>query len=222
MILIAPSRRVRAEPPLPRDVETKLLLGQDPEQPTIPPPPRVEHPAPVQRRTSSPRSAGSAPSSRAPAQALTRGRRELTRSRTAGGPGSTPRRRPSRRPGPIRRARLSRSISTASVDLVAGPDHAPEAHVLDAAEQRQLSRVALVAEHRDRAGLRERLELQHAGKHRVARESGRRGTPRRRSRGSAPGPTTPGSYASTASTNRNGGRCGRSATSCVGVVGHAS
>jgi hypothetical protein len=44
MILIAPSRRVRAEPPLARDVETKLLLGQDPEQPTIPPPPRVEHP----------------------------------------------------------------------------------------------------------------------------------------------------------------------------------
>jgi hypothetical protein len=44
MILIAPSRRVRAEPPLDRDVEAKLLLGQDPEQPTIPPPPRVEHP----------------------------------------------------------------------------------------------------------------------------------------------------------------------------------
>jgi hypothetical protein len=44
MILIGPSRRVRAEPPLPREVETKLLLGQDPEQPTIPPSPRVEHP----------------------------------------------------------------------------------------------------------------------------------------------------------------------------------
>ncbi len=43
MILIGPSRRVRAEPPLPREVETKLLLGQDPEQPTIPPSPRVEH-----------------------------------------------------------------------------------------------------------------------------------------------------------------------------------
>jgi len=37
MILIGPSRRVRAEPPLSRD-------GQDPEQPTIPPPPRVDHP----------------------------------------------------------------------------------------------------------------------------------------------------------------------------------
>jgi hypothetical protein len=43
MIVIGPSRRVRAEPPLPREVETKLLLGQDPE-PTIPPPPRVDHP----------------------------------------------------------------------------------------------------------------------------------------------------------------------------------
>jgi hypothetical protein len=43
MILIGPSRRVRAEPPLPREVATKLLLGQDPE-PTIPPPPRVDHP----------------------------------------------------------------------------------------------------------------------------------------------------------------------------------
>ncbi len=44
MILIAPSRRVRAEPPLSREAETKLLLGQDPEQPTIPPAPRVESP----------------------------------------------------------------------------------------------------------------------------------------------------------------------------------
>ncbi len=44
MILIAPSRRVRSEPPLSRDAETRLLLGQDPEQPTIPPPPREEHP----------------------------------------------------------------------------------------------------------------------------------------------------------------------------------
>jgi hypothetical protein len=44
MIVIGPSRKVRAEHPLPRDVEAKLLLGQDPEQPTIPPPPRVEQP----------------------------------------------------------------------------------------------------------------------------------------------------------------------------------
>jgi hypothetical protein len=43
-ILIAPSRRVRAEPPLSREDETRLLLGQDPEQPTIPPAPPAEHP----------------------------------------------------------------------------------------------------------------------------------------------------------------------------------
>jgi len=47
VIIIAPSRRVRAEPPLPRDVETKLLLGEDPDQATTPEPPRGEdHPAP--------------------------------------------------------------------------------------------------------------------------------------------------------------------------------
>jgi hypothetical protein len=46
MILIAPSRRVRAEQPLPRDVETRLLLGEDPDQATIPPEPTPDHPAP--------------------------------------------------------------------------------------------------------------------------------------------------------------------------------
>jgi hypothetical protein len=35
---------VRAEPPLPRDVETRLLLGQDPDQATTPPEPAPEHP----------------------------------------------------------------------------------------------------------------------------------------------------------------------------------
>jgi hypothetical protein len=44
VILIAPSRRIRAEKPLARDVETKLLLGQDPDEATIPPTPRPEHP----------------------------------------------------------------------------------------------------------------------------------------------------------------------------------
>jgi hypothetical protein len=45
-IVIAPSRRVRAEPPLPREVEYKLLLGEDPDQPTSPPAPSEDHPAP--------------------------------------------------------------------------------------------------------------------------------------------------------------------------------
>jgi hypothetical protein len=44
VILVAPSRRVRAEHPLPPDVEAKLLLGEDPDQPTIPPTPRADHP----------------------------------------------------------------------------------------------------------------------------------------------------------------------------------
>lgn len=43
MIVVAPSRRVRAERRLPPDVEAKLLLREDPEQPTIPPP-AVDHP----------------------------------------------------------------------------------------------------------------------------------------------------------------------------------
>jgi hypothetical protein len=48
MILIAPSRRVRAERPLPRDVETSILLGQDPDRAvtTPPEPPENDHPAP--------------------------------------------------------------------------------------------------------------------------------------------------------------------------------
>jgi len=45
-ILIAPSRRVRAERPLPRDVETSLLLGQDPDKVSEPAPPTEDHPAP--------------------------------------------------------------------------------------------------------------------------------------------------------------------------------
>ena len=46
MILVAPSRRVRAEHPLPRDVETSLLLGQNPDEVTAPEPSEPDHPAP--------------------------------------------------------------------------------------------------------------------------------------------------------------------------------
>ena len=49
VIVIAPSRRVRAERPLPRDVETKLLLGEDPDQNTIPPA-TPDHPAPYSQK----------------------------------------------------------------------------------------------------------------------------------------------------------------------------
>jgi hypothetical protein len=43
IIVIGPSRRVRAEHPLPRDVETQLLLGETPgEEPPEPQSPSVE------------------------------------------------------------------------------------------------------------------------------------------------------------------------------------
>ena len=38
MIVVAPSRRVRAERPLPPDVEAAVLLGQVPEEPARPEP----------------------------------------------------------------------------------------------------------------------------------------------------------------------------------------
>jgi hypothetical protein len=44
LLVFAPSRRVRAEKPLDRDVETKLLLGRDPDDPTFPPPATGDHP----------------------------------------------------------------------------------------------------------------------------------------------------------------------------------
>ncbi len=46
VIIFAPSRRVRAEQKLDRDAETKVLLGQDPDDPTIPPAPSNDHPQP--------------------------------------------------------------------------------------------------------------------------------------------------------------------------------
>jgi hypothetical protein len=39
VIIFAPSRRVRAEKPLPPEATTKVLLGQDPDEATIPPAP---------------------------------------------------------------------------------------------------------------------------------------------------------------------------------------
>jgi hypothetical protein len=45
-ILIGPSRRVRAEHPLPRDVETRVLLGEDPDEATAPDQPESENPGP--------------------------------------------------------------------------------------------------------------------------------------------------------------------------------
>ena len=44
IIVIAPSRRVRQEPDLLREDVTRLLLGQDPDEATIPPSVSDEHP----------------------------------------------------------------------------------------------------------------------------------------------------------------------------------
>jgi hypothetical protein len=43
-IVIAPSRRVRSEQAMPREDVTRLLLGQNPDEPTIPPATSDEHP----------------------------------------------------------------------------------------------------------------------------------------------------------------------------------
>ncbi len=54
------------------------------------------------------------------------------------------------------------------LERVARLHEATKAHFFDPAEQRQLVRVTAVGQHRDRARLRERLELEHAREHRVA------------------------------------------------------
>ena len=46
-IVVGPSRRVRSEQALPREDVTRLLLGQDPDEPTLAPhPPEEVHPRP--------------------------------------------------------------------------------------------------------------------------------------------------------------------------------
>jgi hypothetical protein len=50
IIVIAPSRRVRSEQALPREHVTRLLLGQDPDEATMPPPPSDEYPRPYDAR----------------------------------------------------------------------------------------------------------------------------------------------------------------------------
>src|SRR4029079_5275649 len=53
-------------------------------------------------------------------------------------------------------------------ELVAGPDDAAEPNILHSAEEWQRTRVARIAEHGYRTGLGQRLELQDAGKDRIA------------------------------------------------------
>ena len=91
--------------------------------------------------------------------------------------------------------------------LVARLDDPLEAHVVDPGEERELAAVLLERQRRDRAGLRERLDHDHARHDRPA--------------GEVPGEEplvaahrlrattrTPGSSSSTSSRKRNGSRCG--------------
>ena len=55
-------------------------------------------------------------------------------------------------------------------ELVARLHEATEAHLLDAAEERERAGITLVGQDRDPTGLRERLELEHPGNDGVPRE----------------------------------------------------
>ena len=140
-IVFAPSRRVRAEKPLDRDVETKLLLGEDPDDPTIPPAPSDDHPQPYSAH--GPRGAAPARASSRSAAAK-RSALRRARARRAGGRGSLLVRRPSRRLCPSRRVRSAAPSSTSSTSSSPGRTMRRKRHVFDPAEQRQLARVALV------------------------------------------------------------------------------
>ena len=83
------------------------------------------------------------------------------------------------RPAPNRRAARAFDVDHEQ-QLVARTHDAPEAHLLHATEQRELPCVSLVAEQRDRARLRERLELDHARERSGCPGSARRGSTRRR------------------------------------------
>ena len=74
------------------------------------------------------------------------------------------------------------SISQVSVSVVARLDDALEPAVVDAGEERDLAAVLLLDEHGDRAGLRHRLDDQHARHHRARRESAPETTSRPRVR----------------------------------------
>ena len=107
MIVIGPSRRVRAEQPLPPDVEAKLLLGEDPEQPTIPPPPRVDHPRQyTPNELAALQKLGDEQQRRKRAAHAADGADRYAERERRGAPGSTRRRRPiATSRDPIRRAR---------------------------------------------------------------------------------------------------------------------
>ena len=123
---------------------------------------------------------------------------------------SSPSTRASARPlpiGPAHTLELARQL-----ELVARLDDPLEAHAVDSREEREPSAVLLAAEHRDRAGLRHRLDDQHAGHDRPTRESARRDTTRRARTRFRATTRCPGSSSTTSSIRRKGSRCGRIAS----------
>ena len=73
-------------------------------------------------------------------------------------------------PWPLPARADSRPISTRRSSVSPGSHLAAEPHAVDAAEQRELAGVARLEQHRDGADLGERLDHQHAGQRRPARE----------------------------------------------------
>ena len=136
LIIVAPWRQVRDEPPLDKAVEAKLLLHRNPDEPTGEVP-RVIGGADRRRRRRARRRPQRAGRAERPADRRTRSGQVTAKNIRASQVVS---------PSTVARAgaqpprALSRSTSTTRMQLVAGTDDAPEAHLLDAAEQRELAR----------------------------------------------------------------------------------
>ena len=102
------------------------------------------------------------------------------------------------------------SSSHSSCSSSPGPHDPLEAHVVDAGEERELAAVLLLGEHGDGAGLRQRLDHQHAGHDRVAREVA--GAVRPRSRACARRRARRARARAPRRASRNGSRWGRIAS----------
>ena len=178
---MAPWRQVRDEPPLDKAVEAKLLLHRNPDEPTGEVP-RVTAVPPDDADDELDGDLSELADLERPARAAD------VLSDVSGQVDGEEHARLARRVAVDADARacaqppraLRRSTSTTRSELVARTHEAPEAHLLDATEQRELARVALVAEQRDRARLRERLELDHARARSGCPGSALRGRTRRR------------------------------------------
>ena len=178
LIIVAPWRQVRDEPPMDKAVEAKLLLHRNPDEPTgevprvtaVPPDDVDDEDRRSQRARRAERSTASATRANCSGQVTAKNMR-------ASHVVSPSTRRPRLRPATACAQPLDVDHES---ELVAGAHEAAEAHLLDATEERELARVAVVTEQRDRARLRERFELDHARERSGCPGSGPAGSPRRR------------------------------------------